>query len=313
MKKNIYKLFRYLPSIFLFILFIFIFIFQNDVKDSVIFSISIWKDNLIPSMYPFLLVSELLINYDFLDILSKVVGPFISLFFNVPKYASYGIITSFFSGFPSGSKYVVDLLYNSKISLNDANYLIMFTHFPNPLFVTSFIGSYLLNSKSHGYVILLSVIISNLIISIIFRPKKKVIINTKIKENKDNRNFTKSLTQASLNSFKILLNMLGIIMFFLIIITILFKVINLPLYVKIFTSSVLEMTNGIRIIALSNLNMNIKCALISSSISFSGLSVHMQVKSIIDSTKIKYKYFLLSRIIGSILSFLITYCYLLFF
>ena len=39
------------------------------------------------------------------------------------------------TGFPSGPKYVKDLLDKKLISKDYANYLIMFTHFPNPLFI----------------------------------------------------------------------------------------------------------------------------------------------------------------------------------
>lgn len=302
MKKNITNII----SILLFIIFILIFIYQKDVKDMIIFSTSLWKDSLLPSMFPYLLISNMLIEYDFTSILEKYFNNIFRKIFNIPASSIYAIITSMFSGFPSGSKYVSDLLRYEKISLIDANYLIMFTHFPNPLFVISFIGDTLLKNINLGYVILISIILSNFIISFIFRPKKKV---KEIKENtkKTNKNFANILTKSSINSFGILINMLGIIMFFGGIITVICKVFNPSLFIKVIISSLLEMTNGLNFLTKCNINIILKCSIISSVISFSGFSVHMQVKSIIADTSIKYKYFLLSRIIGSILSFFITY------
>ena len=41
------------------IIFVFIFIYSNIVKRTIIYGINIWLNNLLPSMFPFLLVSEL--------------------------------------------------------------------------------------------------------------------------------------------------------------------------------------------------------------------------------------------------------------
>ena len=314
MKKNSYKALSFLPSILIFIFFIFIFVYQDDVKNVISFSISLWKDNLFPSMYPFLLLSDLLINYDFVDLLASLMGNIIKKVFNVPKESCYAIIISMLSGFPSGAKYVNDLLTSSKINVSDANYLIMFTHFPNPLFVVSFVGNYILSNKKLGYVIFFSIVISNFIIALIFRPKTNnhencLNLNVKTPCKKD---FVKSFLSSSLKSFKILVNMLGIVMFSLILTTVLFNLFSFNIYIKVFLSSLIEMTNGIYFLSSINMDIVLKCALLSLIISFSGISVHMQVKSVILDSGIKYKNFLLSRIIGSILSFFIVLFFLSF-
>ena len=168
MKNNFYSL---LIAIILISIFIMSFIYSKDIYDSVIFSISIWKDNLLPNLFPFFLLSDILIEYGIIDIISIFFGKIISKVFNLPKESSYILITSMISGFPSGSKYIKDLWEKKIIDLKSANHLIMFTHFSNPTFVISTIGVLLLNSKKLGFIILICHIISNLIIGILFKEK----------------------------------------------------------------------------------------------------------------------------------------------
>lgn len=298
--------------ILLFLFFILIFIYSKDVAESITFSVSIWKDNLLPSLFPFFLISELLIEYGFIEFISYLFGKSMVSLFSLPKEASYAFFISLFSGFPSGSKYVKDLLDRNLITENDANYLIMFTHYSNPLFIISTIGIFLLNNVKLGYIILLSHILSNILVAFIFRKKKKVtykkeslseIIN-KISEKKKKKVIT-TLVDAIWKSFTVLVNMLGIIMFFLIITTLIDNIFKLSFFPKAIISGFLEMTQGVKYISQSTLSPNLKAAIIGAIISFSGLSVHFQVKSIIDNSKIKYKNFLKARIIQSILCFTI--------
>ena len=233
------------------------------------------------------------------------------IFFNLPKESSYAFFTSLFSGFPSGSKYVKDLLEKKLLTEEEANYLIMFTHYSNPLFIVSTIGILLLNNIKYGYIILFSHILSNILIAFIYKKKNKIcnVYNRKELKEYDNYLFKKNeafitiLINAIWKSFKILINMLGIIMFFLMITTIVNKLFYFPPLLKATISGLLEMTQGVNYISKLNLSINIKSAIIGAMISFSGLSIHFQVKSIIETSKIKYKNFLVARITQSIICF----------
>ena len=94
-------------------------------------------------------------------------------------------------------------------------------------------------------------------------------------------------------------------MFFLIITTLIDSIISLNGFPRAIISGFLEMTQGVKFVSQMDISINIKAAIIGSIISFSGLSVHFQVKSIIDGSKIKYQNFLIARIIQSILCFFI--------
>lgn len=293
------------------VFFVLLFVFSKDISSSIIFSISIWKDNLLPSLFPFFVMSDLLLAYGFVDIISFFLGSIMTKWFYLPKDAAFAFFVSLFSGFPSGSKYVNDLLNAKKISIEDANYLIMFTHFANPFFIVTTIGLFLLSNVKAGYIILISHILSNIIVAFIFR-KEKVILNNDNNYKKafylssPDKPFITILTNSIFKSFKTLVNMLGIIMIFLMITTIIKKIIPLTGITNGLLSGFLEMTQGVKYISSLDISLPIKASILSAIVSFSGLSVHFQVKSIIDGTDIKYSNFLKARVVQSFISFFLT-------
>lgn len=293
------------------VFFVLLFVFSKDISFSIIFSISIWKDNLLPSLFPFFVMSDLLLAYGFVDIISFFLGAIMTKWFYLPKDAAFAFFVSLFSGFPSGSKYVNDLLNAKKISIEDANYLIMFTHFANPFFIVTTIGLFLLSNVKAGYIILISHILSNIIVAFIFR-KKKVILNNDNNYKKafylssPDKPFITILTNSIFKSFKTLVNMLGIIMIFLMITTIIKKIIPVRGITNGLLSGFLEMTQGVKYISSLDISLPIKASILSAIVSFSGLSVHFQVKSIIDGTDIKYSNFLKARVVQSFISFFLT-------
>ncbi len=287
---------------------------SSIVINSVLFGISIWKENVFPSLFPFFVLSELLINYGFIDFLSELFKNIMNKYFNLPGSSSFILIGSLISGFPSSAKYIKELYDKKEISKNDANYLLTFNHFSNPLFIIGTIGNILLKNKKIAIVILICHIFTNFIIALIFKPKNKTYIRvnkTSIKKafnkmhcNRINKNksFASILSNSIFNTINTLILILGIIITFLIITNLLTNTFNLPELLKTFISGILEMTSGIKYTSLLNYSLIIKASLITFFISFGGLSVHFQIMSIISDTDIKYKYFFIARIFHSIIS-----------
>lgn len=298
-------------------------VYSKEIMETVTFSISIWKDNLLPSLFPFFIISELLINYGLVELLSESLKNFMNKVFHLPGECSFVIIGSLISGFPSSSKYINELLNQGKITLKDAEYLLKFNHFSNPLFVIGTIGTLLLNNKKLGLIILLVHIMSNFLIAIIFRSKEcnysskssllKGINKMHKKRIDNNSSFISILTDSIFKTFKTLLLLLGIITFFLIISTLIKQILPTNDFVYSIISGLLEMTGGIKNISSLNIPISIKTSIISFFISFGGFSIHMQVMSILSNYKIKYFPYFISRLLHGIISSTLIYIIIVFF
>ena len=58
-------------------------IYRNLVFDTVGFSLNIWITSLLPALFPFFIVSDILINYDVIKYFPKVIRNSIKYLFNV--------------------------------------------------------------------------------------------------------------------------------------------------------------------------------------------------------------------------------------
>lgn len=313
---------KIITSILLMVVFIFIgFSILNDstsILESVKFSVNIWQNNVFPSLFPFFVLSELLINYGFIELVSELFKPLMNLF-KVKKEASFIFIMSIISGFPSNAKYVRELYNQKLIDENEAAKILMFTFFSNPLFILGTISIMFLDNKEAGLLILFCHYFTNIIIGIVFRnyyPSikndskisiKKAILDMHNKRISNNKSFGEIITNSLMNSINTLLLILGVITLFLVLTTIL----NNNLQLKDFYTSILngfiEMTQGLKYVSLLNISLKFKTIISTMIISFGGISVHMQIISILSDTKIKYLPFLLARILHTIISGLLVF------
>ena len=72
--------------------------------------------------------------------------------------------------------------------------------------------------------------------------------------------------------------------------------------IKTAISSFLEITNGLNNLSILKINNEIKEIIAVATISFGGLSIHTQIKSILEDTKITYQSFLKGRIMHTIIA-----------
>lgn len=295
----------------LFTTLIFIILMNSyTIMESIRFSFSICINNLFPSLIPFMLLSNILINYDFISDLSNIFNKVMKLF-KISKNCSFIFIMSILSGTPSNSKYIKDLLDNDLISIEDAKKCLNFCHFTNPIFIIGTIGYTFLGNKKMGLIILISHYLSSITIGL-FNKGKTNYYNKINKSSINKKGFINILTESINSTISTLLLILGIITVSLIITCILDKLLNIPSNYK-FIYGLIEITQGLKYLSLSNFNIELKSVLSSIIISFGGICIHAQVFSILDNKKIRYTPYLLSRIFHSILSGIITFILIMIF
>lgn len=290
MKKTYKSILILVTLITLLILYL---INSNVIVNAIIDYSILFLTKLFPVSLLFFIFSTLLIDYGLIEL--------IQYYLKINTSSLYVLLISAISGFPSGAKYTKELLEKNLIDENTANKIIMFSHFPNPLFI---LGSvYLvLKDKEICLKLLLAIIISNIIIYIFSKDKKPTKNN--IKKLKVPSNFSNVLSNAVTNAFNTLLLIYGTSLFFYLVATIITKYITLNTNSFIILNGFFDLTKGVFSTTLLN-NLTLRAIYILIFISFGGLSIHMQVKSIITDTSIKYKYFFIGRIIGTILSLII--------
>ena len=299
MKKKYQELFAVLIILFL---YLGIFINPSLIIESGISSINIFKTKLFPSIFPFFVLASLLLELGIATKISNKLNPIFKRLFHVEGNSSFIILVSIISGFPSGSKYVVESYKNKTIDKATANYLLTFTHFANPLFILGTCGL-ILNSLSLAYKILIIQIISNLILGIILRPKE--IKTLKKINNYQNKSFLEALPKAINDAIKLLLFMFGSITFFMFFSKLLTSFLSLNPFFETIITGILDMTSGISLVTSIDTTNYIRGLLVLTFITFGSFSVHLQVLNNIKEEDLEYKYFFFGRIIETSIALLL--------
>ena len=258
-------------------------------------------------MLPMFILSDILINYNFISFIPDKITNIISKIFNISKEAVLVLFISLIAGFPSNGT-AIKTSYDLKlISKEEASHLLLFAHFANPLFILQTIGIFYLKNNSFGIIILISHVFSAFLIGVILRNKNHPTKNNYISKNNKSQSFTTIFSSSIKKSINTLLMVSGTVTSFLIISTLICHIFDLNVYLETFVKGTLEMTMGLS--SLSNLLIRdiYKVVLSTAIISFGGLSIHLQVASVIDD--IPYTNYLKGRllhlVISSLTSFLI--------
>lgn len=284
-----------------------ILIYSSDVIKSVRFAFDIWKNNVFPSLFPFFVLSEILIKLGFVEITGKLFKPIMKHLFKTSGESAFIFIMSIISGNPGNAKYTRELYDQGLIDKNEASKMLMFTHFCNPLFILGTIGMTFFTNYKIGVTLLISHYLGNIVIGICIRNKFK---STGIYKNNKKRistpeNIGTIITNSLFNSINTLLLILGAISICLVLTTVISKNFEFTPLIQNIINGLVEMTQGVKYVSLANLDIKTKEILCVIFLSFGGLSIHLQVISMISGSEIKYLPFLLARICHAFISVLI--------
>ena len=292
---------------------------SKAVMEAVLFSFQIWKNNIFPSLFPFFLLSELLIQYGFVEFLGELLKPVMNRIFRISNQAAFIFVMSIISGFPSNAKYTKALLEKHKINEKEATKILTFTHFSNPLFILGTVSITFLGNREVGFLILFCHYITNLILGLLFRnyypsPKtdcrvsiRKAITNMTLARQKKKVSFPLILTNALNHTIQTLLFILGVTTTFLIITTLINQHITLSTFHQSILNGFFEMTQGLKYVSLLNIPLKIKGILTVMILSFGGLSVHMQLIGILSKSKIRYFPYFTARVLHATIASLMFF------
>ena len=321
-KKNIIPL---IFSIFTICLIVFS---QSNIQ-AVKLALNIWVNNVIPSLFPFFIATELLNHTNIPRIIGNLFNKIMRPLFNVPGIGAYALFMGIISGYPVGAKIVTNFRNENLCTKEEAERLITFTNNSGPLFILGTVGITLFYDTSVGLLLLTTHILSCLSVGIIFRfwktnNKKKRIADT-LETNISFNSLGEVLSKSILSAINSVLLIGGFIILFGIILSILqkihilnfFKLLLLPVFnllnvntefiIPILTGF-LELTNGVTAIScIASKNLAINIILSAFLLGFGGISIMLQVLSIISKSDISITPYILGKLLHGLLAALYTF------
>lgn len=318
--KNNIKTIRLKRCIFpcaLLIMMFFIIVLSQNAYTTAQNAFMLWVNNVIPSLLPFFICIELLKQTNFINFVGKLLTPIMRPLFNVPGAGAFALVMGISSGYPVGAKIASDLYKDNLCTKVEAERLIAFTNSSGPLFVISAVGLGMFENEKIGLMLLLTHFLASITVGMIFKHYKSsstsnIISHTSKKANSINlSNLGKIMGDAINKSISTLLLICGYIVFFAvlneIINLVLLKNINNELVISLL-NGFLEITSGLKKISLlENYSSKIILPLSALILGFGGLSVHLQVASILSDSKLSLKPYLIGKILQGILAGIYTF------
>ncbi len=284
------------------------------VFDTIFYSLDIWVTSILPSLFPFFVISDILISYNITNYIPKIIKKTLGTLFQV----SDPVLTIFFlsclSGFPSNARNTKTLYEKGLISKEEATHALIFTHFSNPLFILSTVAVFFLKNEQYGILILISHYLGNILLGILTRNHSSNYHNHYTATDIKSQKFSNILIKAIRSAIDTLLLICGTLTSFLILSSLIIHRLQLMPYPSSLLKGILEITMGLKSLSLLPLLDIYKVVISTMFISFGGLSVHLQVLSQLVDTDISYQPFFVARIFHALLSGCICYgLFILFF
>ena len=321
LKKNI------LPIIFILFLFCLI-VFSSTNLYATKSGLSLWANSVVPSLFPFLVATELLSYTNVVNFISKKLDRLMRPIFNMPGASAYPFILGMLSGYPVGAKTVCHIYKEGLCTKREAELMLAYTNNSGPLFIIGTVGISMFGSSTIGLILLFTHILASVSVGIIFSKK----IGSKYKElNKDYvkvtyknvsfSNLGEVLSNSIINSIKTVLMIGGFVVIFSVIISILKNSGILNMLTQILSplfsnssfvfgtlSGIIELTNGLYTICnihVKAISTNILiCAFL---LGFGGFSVMLQILSVVSKEKLSIKPYIIGKILQAILATMYTF------
>lgn len=268
-----------------------------------------------PVMLPFFIITRMLTSLGLGYYLSKIFLKPTKFLYNSSPIGGYIFALSSLSGYPLGAKLIADCVENGSLENDEAKSIIAYTSTSGPVFILGTIGVVLLNDYKAGCIILIAHILGAVLNGLLYRGNSYNENQIVLLKFDINSIFSDALTASIYSILQvgvsiIFLNVISVAINQLSLIEIIFAICNKYQIngnvLEGIVYGLVEITNGVNIISQSNLKIKDIIVIITTIISFGGLSVYMQSMTFLGKAKISGKYFLLTKITHALIAYVVS-------
>ena len=265
---------------------------------------------IIPSLFPFMIISELLIRSGIGQKFSRLFRLPMRLIFGIGDSVASAFILGSICGFPIGALTLVKMLDSGEINKRELERMMTFCNIPSAAFVISTLGASLLGDIRLVILIYSCLILSSFIIGISCRFIYKKDAANHVRPLSANlhisaNDFTSSIQASAIS----MLNVCAYVVFFLTLVGCLGTILEsltVPAEITALLFGIFEISSGVgESAALQNRMLAVvMCALIAG---WSGLSVHFQIMSCASGRNISFKPFFIAKALQGLLCAVLTF------
>lgn len=267
-------------------------------------ALSLCAYTVVPSLFPFMVISELLLSSNAVSVISPPLRRPSRLLFGVRGESAAALILGFLCGFPIGAKCAASLYTRGKIDGEELTRVLTFSCMPSAPFLISAVGISMFGDRAFGLRLFVASLLSSIIIGIVgkFIPIKALPPSAPAESKKEEKRsgatvFTSAVTSSTLS----MLYVCAFVVFFSTLVGVLeytAAALELPESASTLLFGFFELTGGIKKAAGIPIYGKYLAAAISG---WSGLSVHFQVISVCRGCDLSFKPYFLAKLASTAL------------
>lgn len=293
------------------LILIFLLFFSSDVSCAVRDGLSICLNILVPSLFVFLILSDLFIKTGHLSQLLKPFGWFCGKLFHISSSLGPLLLMSLLCGYPVGARLIAALTKEKVMSKETGSRLLCFCVNAGPAFLIGSVAIPIFGSLQLGIVLFCSNIAAFFAVGIISGIGKKA---EPLSLSNQTLNFSDALVSSVKSSTNAMVNICSFVLLFSGILGLLQQIgffqlletVSAPFLpsetASAFVTGMLEVSNGI--VLCKQVPGALSFFLTVLITSFGGFCVHLQIRAILSKTGISMKLFYRYRILYLIVSFI---------
>ena len=302
----------------LFVLLLGLLFYMNDsAMDGVRHGISLCAETLIPSLFPFLVLSDLLVRSGIGEPLAPFPGRLVGTLFRLSPRATSALLLGLLCGQPIATVVALSEYRRQRIEQQELHRLILFANIPSSGFLIGAVGSGLFQNKRAGIALFAITLCSALLLGVLLRLFAP---NTPVKEALTSNSThgalsTKDLTESISQGFGTILKVCAFVLFFSCIgacVGSALTHLRAPDTVNVLLYGFLELSSGISY-AVTTLPPNAAFCTAAFFAGFGGLSVCMQIFALSGDSGVSVLGYLACKLIQALLCLLGAQICLLFF
>jgi len=271
---------------------------------------------IIPSLFPFFVLSGLLVELGLVSYLGKLLAPLMHPLFRIPGEGAAALALSFVGGYPVGARTTLSLYERGLCSRVQAERMLAFCNNSGPAFIFGVVGTGIFANSKAGLMLYLAHVAASLCVGFLFRfyksgPSDNCMDVSPVRISSPH--FSSAFTNSIKDSMGATLNICAFVLFFtvaihLLTLTGLFSALAAlltpgrldPLWGERLLTGLLELSSGVS--SLRSGNGGGRLELAAFMLGWAGLSVHCQVLSFLGGSGLSVKPYFAGKLLHGLLS-----------
>ncbi|WP_127593510.1 sporulation integral membrane protein YlbJ [Paenibacillus lautus] len=131
-------------------------LFPEAALQSALRGLSIWWDVLFPSLFPFFVISEVLLGFGVVHLIGTLLDPLMRPLFRIPGAGGFVAAMGYVSGYPVGAKLTAKLWEQKMVNREEGERLVAFTTSSDPIFLIGAVSIGFFHDPKIGLILALS-------------------------------------------------------------------------------------------------------------------------------------------------------------